>query len=222
MKITEVRIKLMEEPSERLKAFCSITFDDCFVIRDLKIIDGANGFFVAMPSRKLTSHCPVCRYKNPIRAAFCNQCGARLPIQNPMRDEEGRAKLYADIAHPINTTAREMIQREVIQAYEEEKVRAQSPGYVSRYDDYDLDYEQEDAEFEGRSAQRPAQVPPTQSVPPTPAATAAQTFAYTPPKPSLILDDAEPIRPPHRPAPEKEREDESSSENKGFGAGIFD
>ena len=53
MEITEVRIKLMEDNSgsnERLQAFCSITFDDMFVIRDLKIIEGAKGFFVAMPS----------------------------------------------------------------------------------------------------------------------------------------------------------------------------
>ncbi|MDO4584090.1 MAG: SpoVG family protein [Planctomycetia bacterium] len=148
MKITEVRIKLMEEVSERLKAFCSITFDDCFVIRDLKIIDGVNGYFVAMPSRKLTFHCPVCRYKNPIRAAFCNQCGTRLPMQMPARDGEGRAKLYADIAHPINTAAREMIQREVIAAYEEEKIRAQAPGYVSRYDDFDLDYESDTMQYD--------------------------------------------------------------------------
>ncbi|MCR5164446.1 MAG: SpoVG family protein [Thermoguttaceae bacterium] len=140
MQITEVRIKLMEEPGERLKAFCSITFDDCFVIRDLKIIDGTSGYFVAMPSRKLTAHCPACRYKNPIRAGFCNQCGTKLPSQFPTRDEDGRAKLYADIAHPINSAAREMIQREVIAAYEEEKIRAQSPDYVSRYDDFDLDY----------------------------------------------------------------------------------
>jgi len=57
VEITEVRIKLMEDNSgsnERLQAFCSITFDDMFVIRDLKIIEGAKGFFVAMPSRKLT------------------------------------------------------------------------------------------------------------------------------------------------------------------------
>ena len=58
----------MEEPGERLKAFCSITFDNCFVIRDLKIIDGSNGPFVAMPSRKLTAHCPGCGMKNHLRA----------------------------------------------------------------------------------------------------------------------------------------------------------
>jgi len=51
---TEVRIKLMEDNNERLLAFCSITFDDMFVIRDLKIIEGGKGSFVAMPSRKLT------------------------------------------------------------------------------------------------------------------------------------------------------------------------
>ena len=75
MEITEVRIKLMEEPGERLKAFCSITFDNCFVVRDLKIIDGSNGPFVAMPSRKLTAHCPRCGMKNHLRARYCNQCG---------------------------------------------------------------------------------------------------------------------------------------------------
>ena len=51
MEITEVRIKLMENPEDRLRGFCSITFDDCFVVRDLKIIEGNNGPFVAMPSR---------------------------------------------------------------------------------------------------------------------------------------------------------------------------
>ena len=60
MDITEVRIKLMEDSDDRLQAFCSITIDDCFVIRDLKIIEGSSGPFVAMPSRKLTSHCPQC------------------------------------------------------------------------------------------------------------------------------------------------------------------
>ena len=49
MDITEVRIKLMEDAGERLQAFCSITFDDAFVVRDLKIIEGTKGSFVAMP-----------------------------------------------------------------------------------------------------------------------------------------------------------------------------
>ena len=104
MNITEVRIKLMEDSDDRLQAFCSVTFDDCFVVRDLKIIEGTNGPFVAMPSRKLTSHCPHCGSKNHLRSAYCNQCGGRLKDDRAVRDQEGRTKLYADIAHPINST----------------------------------------------------------------------------------------------------------------------
>ena len=50
MKITEIRISLRDD--NKLKAFASITLDNCFVIRGLKIIEGAKGVFVAMPSRK--------------------------------------------------------------------------------------------------------------------------------------------------------------------------
>jgi stage V sporulation protein G len=92
-----------------------------------------------MPSRKLTAHCPSCRCKNQLRAAFCNQCGARLQEVYTIRDDEGRAKLYADIAHPINSACRELIQQRVIVAFEEERARAQLPGYVPSYDDYEED-----------------------------------------------------------------------------------
>ncbi|OGW10541.1 MAG: septation protein SpoVG [Nitrospinae bacterium RIFCSPLOWO2_12_39_16] len=50
MQITEVRISPVEE--EKLKAYVSITFDNCFVIRDIKVISGNNGLFVSMPSKK--------------------------------------------------------------------------------------------------------------------------------------------------------------------------
>ena len=50
MKITEVKVFPVNE--ERLKAYVSITFDDCFVVRDLKVIQGTSGLFVAMPSKK--------------------------------------------------------------------------------------------------------------------------------------------------------------------------
>lgn len=140
MEITEVRIKLMEEPGERLKAFCSITFDNCFVVRDLKIIDGSNGPFVAMPSRKLTTHCPGCGMKNHLRAQYCNQCGKRMSDSRAPKDAEGRAKLYADIAHPINSDCREMIQEVVVNEFFEEIERAKQPGYVSRYDDFDFEF----------------------------------------------------------------------------------
>lgn len=137
MEITEVRIKIMEEPGERLQGFCSITFDNCFVVRDLKIIEGSSGPFVAMPSRKLTAHCAQCGCKNHLRAGFCNQCGIKLKEDRAFKDDEGRAKLYADIAHPINSTCREMIQERVIAAFRDEFVKSKLPGYVSTYDDPD-------------------------------------------------------------------------------------
>jgi stage V sporulation protein G len=137
VEITEVRVKLMDESGERLQAFCSVTFDDAFVVRDLKIIEGTTGPFVAMPSRKLTAHCSQCGSKNHLRAAFCNQCGARQKEQLAGKDEDGRAKLYADIAHPINSHCREMIQQRVIRAFEEEKARSTLPGYVPSYEDFE-------------------------------------------------------------------------------------
>lgn len=139
MDITEVRIKLMEDQQERLQAFCSITFDSCFVIRDLKIIEGSKGSFVAMPSRKLTDRCHSCHSKNHLRSLYCNHCGARLPEERASKADDGRAKLYADIAHPINSRCREMIQARVLHAFEEELIRAQQPGYVCTYDDYGED-----------------------------------------------------------------------------------
>ncbi len=50
MKVTEVRITPREEG--RLLAFANVTFDDCFVVRGLKVIDGSDGLFISMPSRK--------------------------------------------------------------------------------------------------------------------------------------------------------------------------
>jgi len=135
--ITEVRIKLVEENNERLMAFCSITLDNAFVIRDLKIIEGTKGMFVAMPSRKLTDRCPHCGSKNHLRARFCNNCGHKLDENRASRDMEGRAKLHADIAHPINSSCREVMQSAIIKAFSEEKERAKLPGYVCTYDDYD-------------------------------------------------------------------------------------
>ena len=51
MQITEVRVRLMDSP--KMRAVASVTFDGCFVVHDIKVIDGQNGMFIAMPSRKM-------------------------------------------------------------------------------------------------------------------------------------------------------------------------
>ena len=121
MKVTEVRIKLTGETDDRLLAFCSVTFDDCFVVRDLKIIDGATGPFVAMPSRKMTAHCPGCRCKNHLRSSYCTQCGMDLRREYAFQPRDNTPRLYADIAHPINAECREMIQKSVIEELKKAK-----------------------------------------------------------------------------------------------------
>ena len=64
-----------------MRAIASITFDDMFVVHDIKVIEGQNGLFIAMPSKKTPS---------------------------------GE---YKDIAHPINSAAREKIQVEILEAF---------------------------------------------------------------------------------------------------------
>lgn len=140
MDISEVRIKLVDRPNDRLKAFCTITFDHEFVVRDVKIIQGPEGHFVAMPSRKLTDHCPKCGAKNHLRANFCNECGSRLAADRSTVDPKGRSKLHADMAHPINMACRQRIEKAVIDAYEKEAQAATQPGYKPK----PLDFEDED------------------------------------------------------------------------------
>lgn len=145
MEITEVRVKLTGNRDDKLQAFCSITIDDAFVIRDLKIIKSSKGMFVAMPSRKLSDRCTRCSAKNHLRARFCNHCGLKLNEERAAADLRGRAKLHADIAHPINPGCREVFQGKVIEEFEKEQSRASEPGYVPvqlhdhpEYDDYEF------------------------------------------------------------------------------------
>ena len=138
MRLTDIRIKLCESQNQnnRLKAFCALTFDNTFVIRDVKLIEGNDGLFLAMPSRKLADHCPRCGDKNHLRARFCNNCGTHLDEQRYQRYQNGnghshnRLKLHADIAHPINAECRQAIEREVLEAFGEEVEKSKLPGYV--------------------------------------------------------------------------------------------
>ena len=136
MEITEVRVKLADNRSEKLRAYATITLDKSFVVRDLKIISGTSGLFVAMPSRKLTVRCRRCRGKNHLRAQFCNECGVKLRAPTAQMDERGRAKLHADIAHPINQSCRDLIESTVLAEVEKEVARSKEEGYQPRPEPY--------------------------------------------------------------------------------------
>jgi len=148
--VTEVRVKLTDDPRNKLKAYCSVTIDQSFVVRDLKIIEGHRGPFVAMPSRKLADHCPRCHHKNHLRASFCNHCGTRLDPDRAPKDGRGRARLHADLAHPINSATRIEVHKAVVRAYTEEVEAAKAAGESYRpktFDDFDQLSEVADDEY---------------------------------------------------------------------------
>lgn len=81
MEITDIRIKEVTTGG-KLKAYVTVTFDDCFVVHNLKIITGQSGMFIAMPSR---------------------------------RTKSGE---YKDVAHPINSSFRQIMQKEIIEEFD--------------------------------------------------------------------------------------------------------
>jgi stage V sporulation protein G len=146
MQLTEVRVSLCNSGAGRLRAYCSLTFDRAFVIRDVKLIEGHDGLFLAMPSRKLCDRCQRCGEKNHLRARFCNHCGGRLDERRQGRSNgngangQPRVPLHADIAHPIDAECRADLQRQVLLAYDEEFRKSRQPGYTPTHvDEQDLD-----------------------------------------------------------------------------------
>ncbi len=126
MEITEVRVFLKDSPDKKLKAYVTVTFDNAFVVRNIKVIEGTSGLFIAMPSRKVKQPCIKCAFKNELRSKYCNQCGTQLPvISRPVGEEAGaNAQMeHKDIAHPITQSFREYLQKRILEAYEQEKTR---------------------------------------------------------------------------------------------------
>ena len=132
MEITEVRIFSRESDDKKLKAFATITFDDCFVVRNIKIIEGTKGLFVAMPSRRIKESCLKCGFKNPARNKFCGQCASSMPPSKPVvedhEDRNQRQSEHRDIAHPITAECRDKIQKKVLGAYKAERPNTVSTG----------------------------------------------------------------------------------------------
>ena len=135
MEITDIRLKLINDATDRLKAVCTITFDDEFVVRDVKVVEGTGSVFVAMPSRKLSLACNKCGYKNHMRAKYCNDCGTKLSIHDMPADAEGRTRLHRDIAHPITASFRDAVQKRVIEAYDAERQGATDVDDAEHTDD---------------------------------------------------------------------------------------
>ena len=129
MEITEARVALKDSPDKKLKAYATVTFDNAFVVRNIKVIEGTNGLFIAMPSRKIKQPCPKCNFKNEMRSKYCNQCGGQLPfLSRPVNQEiGGNVQLeHKDIVHPITQSFRDYLQKRILEAYEQEKAKGTS------------------------------------------------------------------------------------------------
>lgn len=120
MEITEVRIFPKEGQDKKLKAYVTVTFDNAFVVRNIKVIQGLTNLFIAMPSRKVRHPCPKCHFKNEAGSKFCNQCGASLPAVNSQLSAAEDKLEHRDIAHPITQQFREYLQDKVLETYKKE------------------------------------------------------------------------------------------------------
>ncbi|MEA3369513.1 MAG: septation protein SpoVG family protein [Candidatus Ratteibacteria bacterium] len=131
VEITEVKVFMRNSKEGKLRAYASITMDNCFIVRDLKIIEGKKGLFVAMPSRKLRQACSKCGHPNVIGSKFCNDCGSAIEpaprreiIHTERGEREARQDTHKDIAHPISVETRDYVQKKVMEVYEREKSKS--------------------------------------------------------------------------------------------------
>ncbi len=131
MDITEVKVFMRNSKEGKLRAYASITLDNCFIVRDLKVIEGKKGLFVAMPSRKLRQACSKCGHPNVIGSKFCNDCGSVIElaprtetIHTGGGEGEARQDTHKDIAHPISVETRDYVQKKVMEVYEREKAKS--------------------------------------------------------------------------------------------------
>ena len=118
MEITEVDVKL-HQSHDRLRAFCAVVFDDCFVVKDVKVLERSDGsLLLSMPDRELADRCPFCKSQTPYKYVRCGKCGAQLaPDREPVDPDTGRTIRYACVAYPLNMDYRREMERRIFSAY---------------------------------------------------------------------------------------------------------
>ncbi len=120
MEITEIRVFPKEGQDKKLKAYTTITFDNVFVVRNIKVIQVLSSLFIAMPSRKIKHLCLKCHFKNEVGSKYCNHCGASIRSENQQIGFSDAKAEHRDIAHPITQQFREYMQTKILEAYEKE------------------------------------------------------------------------------------------------------
>lgn len=144
MNITDIRLDMIDNPSGKLRAFCSLTFNDEFVVKNFKIIEGNHGLFVAMPSRKLTKPCYKCDNRVFRRANYCDRCGKEFDDRSGNRHSDS-GETHSDIAFPIEDDFREKLEDQLIESYHRRRKGGSGVDVEhskdENYDLLDFDYE---------------------------------------------------------------------------------
>ena len=91
------------------------------MVRNIKVIEGNSGLFVAMPARKLKQFCPRCGRKVDVGGRYCSYCGVQLPPPPKDLAKDNKQGTHQDLAHPINQEFRDYLQSKILDAYYREK-----------------------------------------------------------------------------------------------------
>ena len=127
MLITEIRVFPKEGQDKKLKAYTTVTFDNSFVVRNIKVIEGSNGLFIAMPSRKMKKNCTKCGFKNEVGSRYCNHCATAIATVSTEEHHNDAKSDHRDIAHPISQQFRDYLQNKMIEAYKAEVAKGPAP-----------------------------------------------------------------------------------------------
>jgi stage V sporulation protein G len=133
MEVSEVRISLREDEGKRLKAYATVTFDHSFVVRNIKVVEGNEGLFVAMPAKKARQFCSRCGKKVEVGSRFCNHCANPQPVSIKNSDVQRQIN-HQDVAHPINQEFRDYLQSKILSAYYAEKEIIQKNPVIPKED----------------------------------------------------------------------------------------
>jgi stage V sporulation protein G len=154
MEITDIQINLAYFQKSKIRAFCSVFFDNEFVVHEVKIIEeplsakaslrpdfrdrqtqaglsacsaqAVRRLHISMPNKKITMHCVKCAEKNPINANFCSKCGVKLTWYGIAREKNTHSEIYTDIVQVISGKLTRLIRKKILTAYQD-KLSAIAP-----------------------------------------------------------------------------------------------
>ena len=140
LEVTNVEIKLADGDGP-LQAYATVTFNKCFVVHDVKVVEKGKGPFVSMPSSRYRTPCPSCGRNVPLCDRCCGNCGAAQPEGRLVCvscrgaggncldcNGNGKRRFHFDVCHPITSACRRLVEDAVLKAWRAELAKTQDGG----------------------------------------------------------------------------------------------